>query len=736
MPQERNHVLFIGDHGAYERLYGPLAERYELTGVSRADEALRSALEVPPDLLVCDAILPDLDGLQLLEKLRTHAAIRTVPIIFLSERAGEAALMEAIEAGADDCLTKPITARNLLAHIAVNLARARVQRRSLPPAERYRSIADASSMIFWSTNGDGSVAFESPSWQAFTGQSPEQYRDGGWLSAIHSDDRERVSSTWQEALSTRGYYQTEYRLRRHDNVFRYVVARAVPVVDRQDEGITEWIGTCADVDEQKRAQALLAGQKQAFELAVNGSELAVVLEVLVRTLEIQSDGRSRVAIRLLEPDGERFQHAAGAHLPKDCWSTPIVSSQGKVLGMFAVDLDNAREPNASEREVVNLLTHTAALVIEREREAADRQLAERALRESEEKFRDIADNMSQFAWTADSEGRRFWYNRRWYQYTGATVEQMMGHGWRSVYHPDHRERVIAHMQRCWKTGENWEDIFPLRGRDGQYRWFLSRAVPVRDASGRILRWFGTNTDITEQRKTEQDLRRANRDLEQFAYSASHDLQEPIRNIAIFSQILGKRYGDKLDPEGLRYLKFVTDGAHRMELLVKDLFAYTHSTVVSEEPLGMIDAKAALTKALSNLSEAIRESGAEIVQGLLPVIRMHEIHLQQLFQNLIGNAIKYRSEALPRIHVSAERLLGCWRFSVADNGIGIDSQYNDLIFGIFKRLHTQDRYPGTGIGLAICQRLVDRYGGQIAVQSEAGKGATFLFTVPDPIDGND
>jgi signal transduction histidine kinase len=249
---------------------------------------------------------------------------------------------------------------------------------------------------------------------------------------------------------------------------------------------------------------------------------------------------------------------------------------------------------------------------------------------------------------------------------------------------------------------------------------LDRRVQERTAELEAV-----NEDL---RRSNEALRRANIDLEQFAYSASHDLQEPLRNMAIYAQLLNRRYAHVLDERGREFLKIVSDGAQRMGLLITDLLVYTQTGRSGTGTAEMIDANAVLEKVLVDLSSAVREAGANIVNQGLPRLQMEEVHLQQLFQNIIGNALKYRSEQAPLIHISSEQIDGYWRFSLKDNGIGINPDYKETIFGIFKRLHSNGDYAGTGIGLAICQRLVERYDGRIWVESEAGKGATFFFTV--------
>jgi light-regulated signal transduction histidine kinase (bacteriophytochrome) len=231
------------------------------------------------------------------------------------------------------------------------------------------------------------------------------------------------------------------------------------------------------------------------------------------------------------------------------------------------------------------------------------------------------------------------------------------------------------------------------------------------------------------REANESLRRANSDLQQFAFSASHDLQEPLRTVSIYSQLLGRRYAEHFDEAGLTFLGYLTSSAKRMASLVQDLLTYTRTGQEAELGGEIADAGEALQAALGGLSASINESAAEVTHVPLPRVPMRSVHLQQIFQNLVGNAIKYRGAEAPRIYVSCQQQESKWVFSVRDNGIGIDPAYKERIFGIFKRLHTADQYSGTGIGLAICKRIVERYGGSIWVESEAGEGATFFFAIP-------
>jgi PAS domain S-box-containing protein len=276
----------------------------------------------------------------------------------------------------------------------------------------------------------------------------------------------------------------------------------------------------------------------------------------------------------------------------------------------------------------------------------------------------------------------------------------------------------------------------LVSRDGHIVPIDDSAAPIQGKGGSITGVVLVFRDVTERREAErsteharQQLERNNQELQQFAYAASHDLQEPLRNIAIYTQLLERRYSKHLDADAGQIVHHIVDGAARMSALVRDLLSYTQVWGATAEEILETDLREVLEAVISSLDATIAAADARIDYGELPVLQMNEVHLQQLLQNLIGNALKYRSEQAPFIRVDAEPSSGKWTIRVADNGIGIDPLHKDRIFEPFKRLHSNEKYPGTGIGLALCQKIVQRYGGHIWVESELGKGSTFCFTVP-------
>jgi PAS domain S-box-containing protein len=363
-------------------------------------------------------------------------------------------------------------------------------------------------------------------------------------------------------------------------------------------------------------------------------------------------------------------------------------------------------------------------------EVTERVKAQAALRESEERYRTLFDSIDEGfciveAISAHGETaadfRYIAVNPALYVQSGVSAK--VGDTIRGVI-PKEAQTWIDLFDNILRTGE------PVRGERGllsQGRVLDLYSFRLEDDTKRRVGVIFT--DVTERKRAEAELLRANQDLEQFAYSASHDLQEPLRTVKIYSELLSRYHGENLTGDAKNFLDFVTAGASRMECLVRDLLEYTQATRL-DQPEVPVDSGEALASALANLSESVRESNAQISFGPLPLLRVHATQLQQIFQNLIGNAIKYcRPGVPPLIDIEARLESAQWRFSVSDNGIGIQSEYKERVFGLFKRLHTDDEYSGTGIGLAICQRIVERYQGLIWVESEVGKGSTFYFTLP-------
>ena len=341
---------------------------------------------------------------------------------------------------------------------------------------------------------------------------------------------------------------------------------------------------------------------------------------------------------------------------------------------------------------------------------------------------------------------------------GYTAAEVIGKPVAILSAPDRRDempRILAEIAQ----GRRIEHIETRRRRkDGQIIDVALTVSPVRNAAGQIVGASKIARDISDRKLAEQErtlllareqeafersqwiqgelkrsneeLRRANQDLEMFAYSASHDLQEPLRTISISAQILARNWGEMLSEKDAPFLGNILSASNRMMILLEDLLAYTRATKYEEGPPPSVDSARVAANSIESLKGIIEEAEATVTVAELPWVAIHESRLTQLFQNLISNAIKYRGKELPRVHIAAESQDGWCVFSVVDNGIGIDPRYAEQIFGLFKRLHGPDEYPGSGIGLAICQRIVEQYGGRIWLErSRPGEGSTFRFSIP-------
>jgi PAS domain S-box-containing protein len=660
----------------------------------------------------------------------------------------------------------------------------------------------------------------------------------------------------------------------------------------------------------------------------------------LRTLETLANRQihfAEMVIRLRRTEGlevatDAIRNGEGQRV-QDELKTVVSDTRGEELRLLVLRDAEAERRLGQAKSVVILGIVLALLtgtiyVWSVKREIYARAIAEKELREGEERFRTLANNISQFAWMADEKGWIFWYNERWFDYTGTTLEEMAGWGWEKVHHPEHRQRVLDRIAHCFRTGEIWEDTFPLRGRDGTYRWFLSRAVPIRDPNGSVLRWFGTNTDITERKEAEKEalriamerkvmeealnlererfsaecklqaseasfrhladampqivftskpdgsldyynqrwfdytgmtfeqtrdwgwqpvlhpddlpntirvwtgalksgepfsveyrfkrvgdgvyrwhlgqarpihnsqgaverwfgtctdiedykeaenkirtmneelevrvrertadldhsvgqlaaanqelknsslrLERSNRELQDFASVASHDLQEPLRKVQAFGDRLKAVCDGALNTQANDYLDRMLNATRRMQSLIQDLLKFARITSQAS-PFLPVDLAQVTRDVLSDLEVHIAETNAQVEVGDLPTIEADAVQIHQLLQNLIGNALKFHQKGKPPgVRVFAERA-GCkqtgggvLQLVVQDDGIGFDEKYLDRIFTMFQRLHGRTEYEGTGIGLAICRKIVQRHGGDITATSTLGRGTSFLVALP-------
>jgi len=372
------------------------------------------------------------------------------------------------------------------------------------------------------------------------------------------------------------------------------------------------------------------------------------------------------------------------------------------------------------------------------RDITERKLIEGALRENQALLASVLSLSTDGIYRRAFGGERFDYvNPAFETISGFSLEEIAEfdrEAFIEVIHPDDRATIAAVVTD--PTERRGEVEYRFRRRGGDYRWLAERFAVTRSDDGRSRFITGVVRDVTGQREDEEalrrysaDLERSNQELRRFAYVASHDLQEPLRSIVSFSQLLERRFKGRLDADADEYLGFIVEGGQRMQALIEDLLLFSRIETQAVAPVPT-ETGEVIADAIRSLDARIREAQATITIGPMPVAMTDRAQLEQVFTNLIGNALKYHRLDVPaEIRISAEKQGDGWEIAIADNGIGIEAEYYDRIFEMFRRLHTKDQYDGTGIGLAVVKKIVERLGGFVRVESTPGEGSTFFFTLP-------
>lgn len=747
--------------------------------------------------------------------------------------------------------------------VAIALVQFALLHRCLLAANERRIFIESLPQLVWTCEPDGPCDYLSPQWVAYTGVPEEQQRGYQWLQVLHAEDRQPTLDRWKAIAPLGGIFDIRFRIRRHDGVYRWFQSRATPVKDASGK-VIKWYGSNTDVQDLLDAQIALAQFENAQRIAHVGSwrtdptskaiewsdemfricglpvaEAAPswvdqvglfgqstreqLLQVCNRALRdgqpfeleheiVRPNGEVRCVIargepsrddegrivqllgtvhditefrraqRAVEAEIERIRLAvnaavigiwewdigsgklswdgimfrlygreAGGSLDYSVWQSYLHPDDVRVTverlaralageAEFAAEFrivrpdgsirylqGNAsvhRSPDGSPSRVVGVNWD-----ITEEREARANLLA------NEHLLREFVIHVPAAIAMMDAQVRYMHASERWISEYRLGGQNIIGRSHYEVFPeiPQHwkdvHQRVLATgiPERCD------DDLFPRA--DGTNDYVTWEVRPWRKGDGSIGGMLFFTQVTTEKKKLAlalkqqaEDLARSNRDLEQFAYVASHDLQEPLRAVAGCGQILQRRYAKRLDSSADDLIEHIVQGADRMQRLIQDLLAYSRVGVRAFS-VTLTDSAAAARSALANLQAAIAETKAKITLHSLPEVRADRAHLEQLFQNLIANAIKYHGPEPPEIVVAAERRGDMWQFSVRDNGIGIEPQYLQRIFMLFQRLHTREEYPGTGIGLAICQKIVERHGGRMWADSRVGEGSTFHFTLP-------
>jgi PAS domain S-box-containing protein len=485
---------------------------------------------------------------------------------------------------------------------------------------------------------------------------------------------------------------------------------------------------------EARFRGLLESAPDAIVTATEDGRIALVNSQAERLFGYSREELLGQPIELLVPARYRHghvQHRAGYT------QAPRTRPMGLGLELFGRRKDGTEVP--VEISLSPLHTPDGMLIT-----ASIRDISERKAAEAERaRLTAILEATTDFVGIADVQGRSLYMNRAGRRMLGMADDEDVSNVPVSIFHPDWAADVVVDVgiPAAIRDGA-WTGETALLARDGREIPVSQVILAHRSPTGKVEFLSTVIRDMTERKQAEEQLRetaaelarqtaeleRSNAELQQFAYVASHDLQEPLRMVASYTQLLRRRYHDKLDEDANEFIGFAVDGATRMQRLINDLLAYSRVGTRGKE-FAPTDANEVLDRVVADLGAAIRESEATVTRDELPRVMADASQLGQVFQNLVANAIKFRRQEPPRVHVAAERRGNEWVFSVRDNGIGIAPEYQERIFVLFQRLHTQAEYPGTGMGLAICKKIVERHGGRIWVESEAGQGTTFFFTIP-------
>lgn len=609
---------------------------------------------------------------------------------------------------------------------------------------QFRLLADHMSQFAWMTDEKGWIYWYNQRWFDYTGTTLAEMEGWGWKKVHHPDHVDRVVDKISRCFETGETWEDTFPLRGRDGQYRWFLSRAIPIRDAQGQ-VLQWFGTNTDITDYKRAEEA----KGFLAAIVTSSPDAIMTKSVKGTILTWNRGAEGLfgystdeiigqSVERLVPDGRMEEELKLRNRVLLGSNVEQLETQRRHKHNRLIDVSISMSPIRDETGAIVATAQTM-------RDITFRKQAQDALQISESRFRSLTMNIPQLIWSCRPDGSCEYLSDQWMAYTGTTLDQNLGYGWLSLIHPDDAPVVDRRWKESVVSGAPFMTEYRLKAADGAYRWQLARATAQRNDKGAIHVWFGTTTDISDQKEVESTLERfntllesksdalaaANKELEAFSYSVSHDLRAPLRTMTGFAQALLEDYGEKLEPEASRYLTIISNGARHMGRLIDDLLSFSR---LSRQNLTLTSVS------LAQLVQEIREdltadqAGRTIEWQIdeLPICRGDRTTMKLVLANLIGNALKYtrpRDVVHIRIgyQVDEQQPTQC-RIFIQDNGVGFDMRYADKLFTVFQRLHRTEEFEGTGVGLAIVQRIVHRHGGRVWAEGQIGEGATFWFTL--------
>jgi PAS domain S-box-containing protein len=894
------HIL-LADDNADMRDYvkGLLTPRYQVTSVADGAIALAIAREQPPDLILSDVMMPNLNGLELVQQLRTDSLTKEVPIILLSARAGEESRVEGLAVGADDYLVKPFSARELLARVEATLKLSQIRRAAAdqerklrlasetaqqeaelayerisqilesmtdafvsldrdwriiyqnaageringksrseilgkthwevwsasvgtnverqyrkavaeqipvhfehhyfePPRydswleihaypspqglgvfyrditaakqieaerqrsenalmqseEKFRQLANAMPQIVWTTDAVGELEYVSDQWFHYTGLTLEQTRDRDQVTQfMHPDDVQVNIDQWKIALATEAPYQAEFRLKRAaDGIYHWYLARAVPIKNEQGQ-VVHWYGTSTDIHDQKLVELQIQQSNDRFELAAKAVR-GMIYDVDVQTgFVARTEGLTRILgyslteaeptldwwDQQIHPDDLQQCQAEGQAQKDQSDRYRVEYRIRHKQGHYVYVQDQGLVERNADGKPVRIVGSTI--------DVSEAKQTEIALRQSEERYRYLVESVPQIIWTADPNGILLDVNQRWLDFTGLTLSQVQIEGWQLLIHPDD----LAKLSECWQaaqqSGEQYQAEGRMRQANGEYRWHLHRAIAAKNELGQPIKWFGTATNIDEQKQLEHErdrilqqehaaraeAERANRMKDDFLAVLSHELRTPLNPILGWAKLLrtGKVTPDKYEAA----FETIERNAKLQTQLIEDLLDISRilqgKLVLSIYPVDLTFMITAAQETVRLAADAKRIKIQTVFEPNVGTVPGDSARLQQVVWNLLSNAIKFTPEG-GHVDVRLTQTSTHANIEISDTGKGISGEFLPYVFDYFRQADgaTTRKFGGLGLGLAIARQIVDLHGGKVFAASDGeGQGATFTVQLP-------
>lgn len=619
-------------------------------------------------------------------------------------------------------------------------------------APSFRELANAMPQLVWVAERNGEVIYYNDRISEFFGARVNDQGNWSWEAMLHEDDVQKTAEAWSFSLSTGNKYEIEHRAMMRNGEFRWMLSRGFPVKNEHNE-VLRWYGTATDIHAIKTAEALSAAREREVIEAKNQLELSISAGRIglwnwhVKTGQLYwsdqmchlyaiepYDWNNRIEDfnqMVYEEDVPAIFEAAS----KASIETPEVSYRFRIrrkdgqLRWIEARSKTLFDINGESEQLTGVNI-----------DVTEQMNAAEAIRESELRFRLLAESLPQLIWMTDANGNILYHSSNWFIYTGKTEFENL---WLQTIHPDDIAITRSAWLKAKEAGKSFRCEVRLLNANNEYRWHLSVAEPVKDADGVVEKWIGAISDITEQKdftiKLEDlvqsrtaELTRSNEDLQQFAHVASHDLKEPVRKIQLFTNLLRTEFTGDLPGKAEFYFQKISKSVSRMNAMIDGILKYS-GVEANDTGKDAVDLNKLLANVHEDLELLIKEKKAKISFDTFPAWPLHQILAYQLFYNLIYNSLKFsRSTVSPEIVVRIDTAAAGkgLHVVVSDNGIGFEPIENETIFRTFRRLHSKDQYEGSGLGLALCRKIMERHGGTISAEGQPDKGAVFRLYFPE------